>query len=265
MTILNEAAPAAAAVDPLGFTGRTVLILGASSGIGQAAAARFSALGAQVVAGGRDAERVAAAVSTLDPERTRTVVCDVGDDAAVARSVAYAIAEFGCLDACLNNAGIFGRFGPIHEDTADNFDTVVGTNLRGVWSCLRHQIPALLERGGAIVNTTSVAAHLGHARSPLYSATKHAVVGLTKSVALQYARYNIRVNAISPGSTDTGMLRSIYPTADAISAREQRAPLRRLGTPAEIAEAAVWLASPASSYVTGQTLIADGGVTAGAS
>jgi NAD(P)-dependent dehydrogenase (short-subunit alcohol dehydrogenase family) len=251
--------------DPFALADKVVLILGASSGIGRAAAVKFSAVGAKVVLGGRDAERLTRVADVLPGDRSRVIVCDVAADDLVARAVDYALSEFGRLDACFNNAGVFGRFTPIHEDSPDNFEHVVGTNLRGVWSCMRHQIPAMLENGGSIVNTASVAGHIGHAKSPLYAATKHAVIGLSKSVALQYAHRGIRVNVVSPGSTDTDMLRTLYPTGGAIAARERRAPMRRLGAPEEIAEAAVWLASPLSSYVTGQTIVADGGVTAGSS
>ncbi len=174
--------------------------------------------------------------------------------------------RYGPLYGAFNNAGVFGRFGPLHEDDVENFATVVGTNLAGVWDCLRRQIPHLLRAGGgSIVNCASVAAHLGQTPSPVYAATKHAVVGLSKSAALQYAADGIRVNVVSPGSTDTPMLRALYASPEALDARRRRAPLRRLGAPEEVAGAVVWLLGPASGYVTGQTVIVDGGVTAGSS
>ncbi len=129
---------------------------------------------------------------------------------------------------------------------------------------MRGQIEAMLTAGGgAIVNCASVAGHIGHAQSPLYSATKHAVIGLSKSVALQYAGDGIRVNVVSPGSTDTPMLRSLYADPSALAQRARRAPLGRLGKCEEVANAVVWLLSPLAAYVTGQTLGVDGGVTAG--
>ncbi|ADG78169.1 Short-chain dehydrogenase/reductase SDR OS=Tsukamurella paurometabola (strain ATCC 8368 / DSM/ CCUG 35730 / CIP 100753 / JCM 10117 / KCTC 9821 / NBRC 16120/ NCIMB 702349 / NCTC 13040) OX=521096 GN=Tpau_1547 PE=3 SV=1 [Tsukamurella paurometabola] len=267
MTTIEQ--PLLNTVEHLGLAGKTVLITGATAGIGRAAVDRFAAAGANVVATGRAEAGLGAIIeaSRQHPAgagQVRVVRCDVACDDDVAHAVGYAVAEFGSLDVAFNNAGTFGRFAPIHQDDEANFDTVIGTNLRGVWSCMRHEVTAMLANGGgSIVNTASVAAHLGHAKSALYSATKHAILGLTKSVALQYADQGIRVNVLSPGSTDTEMLRSIYPDAETINARKRRAPMRRLGEPTELADAALFLASPFSAYVTGQALVADGGVIAG--
>ena len=252
------------------MTGKVVMVTGASSGIGRAAVVAFARAGAFVVAAARDRERLeetlvaAEKVTTTSDAEVTALRCDVTSPDQVAGLVESTLQRYGRLDAAFNNAGTFGRFGPLHEDDTDNFDAVVGTNLRGLWTCLRHQIPPMVAgKSGAIVNCASVAAHLGHAKSPLYSATKHAVVGLSKSAALQYAADGVRVNVVSPGSTDTDMLRSIYTSAEALDSRARRAPLQRLATAEEVANAAVWLASPLSSYVTGQTLVVDGGVTAG--
>jgi NAD(P)-dependent dehydrogenase (short-subunit alcohol dehydrogenase family) len=248
----------------LELTDRVVMVTGAGSGIGRAAARLLVGHGARVILVGRTVSALAETAAGLPPSHRLVAPCDVGDDKQVEACVAEAIARFGRLDGAFNNAGTFGTFGPLHEDTADNFDHVVATNLRGVWSCMRGQIGAMLTAGGgAIVNCASVAGHIGHAQSPLYSATKHAVIGLSKSAALQYAGDGIRVNVVSPGSTDTPMLRGLYGDPDALAQRARRAPLGRLGTCEEVANAAAWLLSPLAAYVTGQTLVVDGGVTAG--
>ncbi|MFF4223806.1 SDR family NAD(P)-dependent oxidoreductase [Streptomyces sp. L500] len=243
---------------------RVVMVTGAGSGIGRAAARLFVGLGARVVLVGRGAEALWETAEGLPASEVLVAPCDVADEARVDACVAEALDRFGRLDGAFNNAGTFGAFGPLHQDTAGNFDSVVGTNLRGVWACMRAQIGAMLTTGGgAVVNCASVAGHIGHAQSPLYSATKHAVIGLSKSAALQYAGDGIRVNVVSPGSTDTPLLRDLYRDPDALDQRARRAPLGRLGSCEEVANAAAWLLSPLSGYVTGQTVVVDGGVTAG--
>ena len=246
------------------LAGAVVIVTGAGSGIGRAAVSAFSAAGAHVLAAGRSSGRLEeTAALAKAPELVTPVHCDVtnGDD--VSRTVGHALTRFGRLDCAFNNAGTFGRLGPLHEDDEDNFDTVVDTNLRGLWLCLKHQIPAMVAQGGgSIVNCASVAGHRGHPLTAIYSATKHAVIGLSKSAALQYAADGVRVNVVSPGATDTDMLRSLYPSEQALDARASRMPLQRLASADEVANAAVWLAGPLASYVTGQTLIVDGGGTA---
>jgi NAD(P)-dependent dehydrogenase (short-subunit alcohol dehydrogenase family) len=250
-----------------GLAGAVVMVTGAGSGIGRAAVSAFSAEGAHVLATGRSTARLEeTAALAKAPELVTPVLCDVTKDDDVSRTVAFALSRFGRLDCAFNNAGTFGRLGPLHEDDEDNFDLVVDTNLRGVWLCMKHQIPAMVAQGaGSIVNCSSVAGHFGNPATAMYSATKHAVVGLSKSAAAQYAANGVRVNVISPGGTDTEMLRALYGSEEALEARARRTPLQqRLAGAEEVANTVVWLAGPLSSYVTGQALIIDGGVTASA-
>ncbi len=248
----------------LGLREKVVLITGAGQGIGQAAAQAFASYGSYVVVSGRTRASCEATLSELPPDRTLFCAADVSQEPDVARLVRAAVDRFGRLDIAFNNAGTFGAFAPLHDDKFENFEHVVATNLRGTWLCMKHEIGAMLSfGGGAIVNCASVAAHIGHAQSAVYSATKHAVLGLTKSAALQYGRCGVRINAVSPGSTDTPMLRTIYPSESQLQARATRAPLGRIGLPREIAQAVLWLSSPLSSYTTGQAIAVDGGVTAG--
>ncbi len=247
-----------------GLRDRVAIVTGAGSGIGREAAGALAQAGAYVALAGRRLPALEQTAAALNPARCLVVPCDVRDDDQVAHLVARTCGQFGRLDLALNNAGSFGARSLLHEDTASNFDAVVNTNLRGLWSCLKYELAAMLQSaGGSIVNVASVSAHIGHAESPVYAATKHAILGISRSAALQYAHAGIRVNVVSPGSTDTELLVNLYPQAEERAARGERAPLQRLGRPQEIANAALWLMSPLSSYVTGQVLIVDGGVTAG--
>jgi NAD(P)-dependent dehydrogenase (short-subunit alcohol dehydrogenase family) len=249
-----------------GLEGKVVMVTGAGSGIGRATVAAFARAGALVIAGGRREEplRESLRLAGLNRPRGLAVICDVTDESSVQTAVDMVISEFGQLDAAVNTAGTFGPTGLLAEALYEDAAAVMATNLMGMWLCLKHQSRAMIgARGGAIVTTGSVSSFLGHSGSPMYAATKHGVVGLTKAAALQLAPHRIRVNAVCPGSTDTPMLRELYPDGSQLEARARRAPLGRLGDPDEVAAAAVWLASPASSYVTGQALAVDGGVTAG--
>jgi A-factor type gamma-butyrolactone 1'-reductase (1S-forming) len=247
-----------------GLHDRVVIVTGAGSGIGRATTIALAEAGALVVLAGRRAAALEQTAAHLDSTRCLLARCDVGEEQQVARLAAQTHNRFGQLDAAFNNAGIFGSPGLLHEDTVSNFEAIVATNLRGLWACLKHELAAMLDSaGGSIVNAASVAAHLGHAQSPVYAATKHAVVGISKSAALQYAHADVRVNVVSPGSTETDLLTNLYPRAEERAMRAARAPLRRLGQPEDVASAALWLMSPLSGYVTGQVLIVDGGVTAG--
>jgi NAD(P)-dependent dehydrogenase (short-subunit alcohol dehydrogenase family) len=168
------------------------------------------------------------------------------------------------LDVAFNNAGVEGAAAVTHECTPGNWERTLAVNLGGVWSCMRHEIPRMLERGaGAIVNCSSVAGLVGFASIPAYAASKHGVIGLTRTAALEYAGQGIRVNAVCPGVIDTEMVeRFTGHNPEAEAALVATEPVGRLGRPEEIADAVVWLCSPRSSFVTGQAIAVDGGFSA---
>ncbi|GGY81993.1 SDR family NAD(P)-dependent oxidoreductase [Streptomyces omiyaensis] len=243
--------------------GKVVLITGASSGIGAAAARVFAAEGAAVVLAARREERLAALVSELTDKGfdASAVACDVtrADDAR--RAVAHAVQHHGRLDGAFNNAGTGGDLTPLHEMEDAVYDTILDTNVRGLWNCLRAEIGAMLPTGGgAIVNNSSVGGLVAIPTAAPYVASKHAVVGFTRAAADEYARRGVRVNAVAPGSTLSEITADWYARnpglQDAIHAVT---PQGRTAAPEEVAEAAAWLLSDRSSYVTGTVLPVDGG------
>lgn len=248
------------------LTGKVVIVTGGSAGIGKAAAQALAAAGASVVVADTDTARGELTASEIRDKGGRAVFvsCDVSVDADVAAMVERTVLEFGGLDAAFNNAGIEGVQAPVHECTPENWQRTLAVNLTGVWSCMRHEIPRMLERGGgSIVNCASVAGLVGFNAIPAYVASKHAVVGLTKNAALDYATAGIRVNAVCPGVIDTEMVQRFTrndPAAEAGMVALE--PVGRLGRPEEIADAVVWLCSDSSSFVTGQALAVDGGFVA---
>jgi NAD(P)-dependent dehydrogenase (short-subunit alcohol dehydrogenase family) len=190
---------------------------------------------------------------------------DVTDSAQVQGAIARTLEAYGRLDYAHNNAGISGSTaGLMAADVPEEaFDRVIAVNLRGVWLCLKHEVPAMLANGGgAIVNTASIMGVVATATNPAYAASKHGVIGLTKSFALAYAHKGLRVNAVCPGYIDTPMFDRIRNDPSLAEQVVARHPIGRLGTPEEVAQAVVWLCSEASSFVTGHALIADGGYTA---
>jgi NAD(P)-dependent dehydrogenase (short-subunit alcohol dehydrogenase family) len=179
--------------------------------------------------------------------------------------VAKAVAAYGRLDCAHNNAGILGTpFSSITDCTEEEWDRIMSVNLKGIWLCLKYEIPHMVQQGGGvIVNTASTAGLVGSAAFPIYDTSKHGVVGLTKSAALQYAKAGIRINAVCPGTIRTPMAeQGIRANPQFEEASIARHPLGRLGTPEEIAAAVVWLCSDAASFVTGHTLTVDGGLLA---
>ena len=246
--------------------GKVAIVTGASAGIGRAAAFALAAEGAKVVVADVDVTRGEQVATDINDKGGTAVFvrADVSDDTSVAALVAQTVAQFGGLDVAFNNAGIEGTPAPTAECTPENWQRTLAVNLTGVWSCMRHEIPRMLERGGgAIVNMSSVAGLVGFATTPAYTASKHGVVGLTKTAALEYAEQGIRVNAVCPGVIDTEMVERFtggQPEAEAAMVATE--PVGRLGRPEEIADTVVWLCSDRSSFVTGQAIAVDGGFVA---
>jgi NAD(P)-dependent dehydrogenase (short-subunit alcohol dehydrogenase family) len=248
------------------FSGKVVLVTGAASGIGREAALRFAQAGALVYAADLDEDGLAgtAAQARATNGQVRTAVAHVGREADMAALLERVDREAGRLDAAFNNAGITGGTHRIEDYPAEDFDRVVGVNLRSVFLGMKYEIPLLLRQGGTIVNTASVAAITGPAGMSAYAASKHGVQGLTRVAAMENAARGVRVNAIAPGWTETPMVVANSAQNPAFAALASRAiPAKRGAHPGEIAAAALWLSSPASSYVHGQLLVVDGGMTIG--
>lgn len=246
--------------------GKTAIITGATSGIGRAAAVLMSARGANVVAAGRrEAEgEETARLASQDGGVCRFFRCDVTDAEQVNALVSYAVSQFGRLDCAFNNAGVFPDTGRLHEADDSVLVQALEVNVRGAWNCMKAELAVMVEQGGgAIVNDSSLAGVRGSRGRPAYSASKHAVVGLTKTCALDYSRFGIRVNAVCPGPVDTEMMQQVdFHDPERRARREQALPLGRYGTPEEVAELVAWLLSDASSYVNGQAYVIDGGLSA---
>lgn len=251
----------------LEFAGQVALVTGGSSGIGAATVKAFCKAGAAVViADILDAEGKALAAE-LAKAGHRAVYqhCDVTREADIAAAVACATDTFGALHHAFNNAGIEGDAAPVDQASNDNWERVLSVNLRGVWWCMKHEIPAMRATGAAcsIVNCSSIAGLTGFAGIPAYAASKHGVVGLTRSAALDLAMGSIRVNAICPGVIQTPMIdRFAGEDGAAREALASGAPMARMGMPEEIASAVLWLCGRGASYMTGQAIAVDGGWTA---
>lgn len=248
------------------FEGKVALVTGAGSGIGLATARAFAEAGAAVVLADMDEEPVNVAADKLTAAGRDAIAvrCDVTDDAEVASMVARTASRFGRLDAAFNNAGIMQRRVDTAEIEGDEWDRVIAVNLRGVWSCMKHELRQMLRNGGgAIVNCSSLGGVVGNPGLAAYHAAKHGVLGLTKTAALEYAARGIRINAVCPGSIDTPMAQSLTGGDPAVlKDLVKLEPIGRLGKPEEIAAAVLWLCSPGASYVIGHPLLVDGGYTA---
>lgn len=242
------------------FNGQVALVTGAASGMGLATARAFAQSGASVVLADRNEAGLAAAVEALASAGHKAIgmACDVSDETQAAALIARTVAEFGRLDMAYNNAGILGPMCDMTEETAQGFDEVNAVNLRGVWTCMKHELLQMRRQGsGAIVNCSSLGGLVGLPGRAAYHASKHGVIGLTKCAAMDNAALGIRVNAICPGCIDTPMGDAIEP--DAMQAFLKEQPIGRAGRPDEIAAAVLWLCSPGSSFILGVALPVDGG------
>ncbi|MFE4860290.1 SDR family NAD(P)-dependent oxidoreductase [Streptomyces sp. NPDC056670] len=247
--------------------GRTVMVTGASSGIGAAAARLFAARGANVVLMARREDRLRELAASVAAEGGTAVPVagDVTVSADVARAVSTAVDTFGSLDAAFNNAGWGTVATPLHVLEDDVYDRIMDVNVRGVWNCLRHQIPVMLAQGGggSIVNTCSTAGQFATGAVAPYVAAKHAVLGLTRAAAAEYGDRDIRVNALMVGITRTELIEQALREMPGLEeAAVARAVQKRLAEPEEIARVAVWLCGPEASFMTGAAVPVDGGCSA---
>lgn|GEM_PF-17572 len=248
------------------FKGKVALVTGASSGIGRETALAFAENGAKVVAAARREAEGHALVKAIKEKGGEAIFvrADVARDGDIKALIEKTAAAFGRLDFAFNNAGVEQIPGPLGEQTEAEFDRVMNVNVKGVWLSMKHQIPLMLKTGGgSIVNTSSVAGLIGMGGLSIYVASKHAVIGLTKSTALEFGKQGIRVNAIAPAAIETDMYeRFVGDNAQFRAQMSTLHPIGRIGTAREVAEAALWLSSSDSSFVTGHTLLVDGGFTA---
>ena len=242
------------------FTDRVAFITGAASGIGRAAAIAFATEGARVAILDRSADAlrtVEASVKEAGGE-VLAIACDVSSPDQVEGAIKQIVDRFGRLDIAFNNAGVENKAAPVHEIDLAEWDRIIGINLRGTFLCMKHELAQMVKQGrGVVVNTSSGAGIRGVAGGAAYAASKHAIIGLTRSAALDYAKQNIRVNAVLPGNIETPMMDRF--TGGDIQKAIDLEPVGRLGKPEEIAEAVLWMASDLGGFVTGAATVIDGG------
>jgi NAD(P)-dependent dehydrogenase (short-subunit alcohol dehydrogenase family) len=248
------------------FENKVALVTGAASGMGLATARAFAEAGAAIVLADADKDAVQAAAGELTSAGCQAigVTCDVTDEGQTAAMVERAVTTFGRLDMAFNNAGVQAPPSDAADETAEDFDRVNAVNLRGVWASMKHELRQMRQRGsGAIVNCSSLGGLVGLPERAAYHASKHGVIGLTKSVAVEYAAKGVRVNAVCPGVIDTPMVAAMLGSqAGAMADIMKEQPIGRLGRADEIAAAVLWLCSPGASLVVGVALPVDGGFTA---
>jgi NAD(P)-dependent dehydrogenase (short-subunit alcohol dehydrogenase family) len=242
------------------FEGKTAFITGAASGIGRATAVAFAAEGARVVV----TDRVEAALQETaeyvkeSGGEVLVITCDVSKPEEIEAAVAQAVNTFGRIDCAFNNAGVENKATPLHEIELEEWDRILSINLRGTFVCMKHEIAQMVRQGsGVVVNTSSGAGIRGVAGGASYAASKHAMIGMTKSAALDYAKQNIRVNCVLPGNIATPMMDRF--TGGDIQKAIDLEPVGRLGKPEEIAEAVLWMCSDLGGFVTGASIVVDGG------
>ncbi|MBP0013561.1 MAG: SDR family oxidoreductase [Roseofilum sp. SBFL] len=244
---------------------KIALVTGGSSGIGRATALAFAGKGAKVVIGSPQVKEGEETVELIKEAGSEGlfVKTDVTQAAEVESLVTQTVAMYGGLDYAFNNAGTEGVVRLAIEQGEEDWDLIINTNLKGVWLSMKYEIPQMLKQGtGAIVNNSSALGLRGASNLAIYSASKHGIIGLTKSLALEHARDGIRINVVCPGAIETDMVNRIVPNLEDKAAMiEQLYPLGRIGLPEEIANTVVWLCSDEASFITGQSIVVDGGFT----
>ena len=242
------------------FINKVVIITGAASGIGRAAALAFASEGARVAILDRSVHALQEVEGILRKAEGEVLAipCDVSEPNQVQAAMAQVIQTFGRLDVAFNNAGVENKAAPVHEIELAEWDRILGINLRGLFVCMKHELAQLVQQGGGVViNTSSGAGIRGVAGGAAYAASKHAIIGLTRSAALDYAKLNIRVNAVLPGNIETPMMERF--TGGDVQKAIDLEPVGRLGKPEEVAEAVLWMASDLGGFVTGAATVVDGG------